>query len=262
MITFSQVTKTYGETVALSAVTFAVKPKECVCITGPAQAGKSTIVRLLLRAEAPSKGTVSVDNVDLQLVPPAILRLYRQRIGLKLAEDNLFLRKTVAENLLFPLALRALAERDAARAARSMMERLGLLEHAEVCPPRLSAEERTLLGLGRALIGHPMILLLDEPFADLSLDAFALATSLLMEAHQGGATVICCSCDESIAPALGARHIRIAAGKILSDNPPTSADASPPFSSEIHNILARVLLPRRTQPIKEKEARKVEVIAG
>ena len=204
----------------------------------------------------------SVDNVDLQIVPPAILRLYRQRIGLKLAEDNLFLRKTVAENLAFPLLLRGIGARECSRSARNMMERLGLLEHAELRPSHLSAEERTLLGLGRALIVHPMILLLDEPFADLSLDAFALASSLLTEAHRSGTTVICCSRDESIASVLNARHIRIAAGKIIDDTPSTSADVSPPLSSEIHNILARLLLPRRSQPTKEKETRNVEVVAG
>ncbi|MBI1934557.1 ATP-binding cassette domain-containing protein, partial [Candidatus Peregrinibacteria bacterium] len=146
MIGFSHVTKQYGEAIALSDVTFTVSPKECVCITGPAKAGKSTIIRLLLRAEALSTGSISIDNVDLQLVPPAVLRLYRQRIGLKLAEGNLFLRKTVAENLAFPLTLRALSERDASRAVRSMMERLGLLEHADLRPPHLSPEARTLLG--------------------------------------------------------------------------------------------------------------------
>ncbi|MBI2524306.1 ATP-binding cassette domain-containing protein [Candidatus Peregrinibacteria bacterium] len=262
MIAFSRVTKTYGKTVALSDVTFTVSPKECVCITGPAKAGKSTIIRLLLRAEVPSQGSISIDNVDLQLVPPPVLRLYRQRIGLKLAEGNLFLRKTVAENLTFPLALRALSERDASRAVRSMMERLGLLAHADLRPPHLSTEARTLLGLGRALIAHPMILLLDEPFADLSLDAFTLAASLLAAAHRSGATVICFSRDESIASALSARHIRIAAGKIIDDNPPRSTVASSPLSSEIHNILARVLLPCHNRPAKEKETRNVEVVAS
>lgn len=263
MITFSQVTKQYGDTVALSDVTFTIRPNECVCITGPAQAGKSTILRLLLRAEAPSKGSISVDNVDLQLVPQAILHLYRQRMGLKLAEGNLFLRKTVTENLTFPLTLQGITEKDRSLAAQSMIRRLGLLEHAEHRPPSLSPEACTLLGLGRALIGHPMILLLDEPFADLSLDAFTLAVSLLTEAHRGGTTIICLSQDESIASSLQARHIRIAAGRIIDDTPPpSSADVSSPLSSAIHNILARTLLRRRGQPAQEKEAQKIEVVAG
>lgn len=262
MITFSRVTKQYGETVALSDVTFTVSPKECVCITGPAKAGKSTLIRLLLRAEAPQKGSISIDNVNLQLVPPTVLHLYRQRIGLKLAEGNLFLRKTITENLTFPLLLRSIPERECSRSARSMMERLGLLEHAELRPPHLSPEARTLLGLGRALIAHPMILLLDEPFADLSLDAFALASSLLTEAHQSGKTIICCSRDESIASVLSARLLRMAAGKIVDDHPLKSAVDAPAFSSTIHNILARALLPRRDPPAKEKEVRKVEVVSG
>lgn len=262
MIAFSRVTKTYGETVALSDVTFAVKPKECVCITGPAHAGKSTIVRLLLRAEAPHKGTISIDNVDLQLVPPAVLRLYRQRIGLKLAENNLFLRKTVAENLAFPLALRGKGERECSRSARNMMERLGLLHSADRFPSALTTEARTLIGLGRALIGNPMILILDEPFAELSLDAFALATGLLTEANRSGATVLCCSRDESVASTLGARHIRMASGKILDDRPPETDDT--PLSSSIHHILARILLPKKNTSMKEKakEAQKVEVTTG
>lgn len=263
MIAFSRVTKTYGETLALSDVTFAVRPHECVCITGPANAGKSTIVRLLLRAEAPHKGTISIDNVDLQLVPPAVLRLYRQRIGLKLAEGNLFLRKTVAENLTFPLLLRGIDERACSRSARSMMERLGLLSSADRSPSALTAEARTLLGLGRALIGTPMILLLDEPFAELSLDAFALTTGLLTEAHRNGATVICCSRDESIASALNARHIRMASGKILDDLPPETTEEAP-LSPGIHHLLTRLLLPSRNQSVKEKmeRAQKVEVTTG
>lgn len=261
MIVFSQVTKTYGDTTALSDVTFTINPKECVCITGPEKAGKSTLIRLLLRAEAPQKGSISIDNVDVQLVPQAILHLYRQRIGLKLAEGNLFLRKTVTENLTFPLTLRGIAERDCSRAARSMMERLGLLQYADSFPADLTAEAHTLLGLGRALIAHPMILLLDEPFAHLSLDAYTLAVSLIIEAHQSGKTVICCSHDESSASALGARHIRIAAGKIIDDTPPQSpTEAASPLSSTIHNILARALLKHRSQPTKEKTGQKVEVV--
>ncbi|OGJ64303.1 hypothetical protein A3E47_03075, partial [Candidatus Peribacteria bacterium RIFCSPHIGHO2_12_FULL_54_10] len=236
MIAFSRVTKQYGERVALSDVTFTVGPEECVCITGPAKAGKSTLIRLLLRAESPQKGVISIDNVDLQIVPPAVLRLYRQRIGLKLAEGNLFLRKTVTENLTFPLLLHAIDERECSRSAQSMLERLGLLEHAEHRPPDLSPEARTLLGLGRALIAHPMILLLDEPFADLSLDAFTLAVSLLTEAHVNGQTIICCSRDESIASALDARRLRMVSGKIVEDRP--SETDAPPLSSSIHHILA------------------------
>lgn len=262
MIAFSRVTKTYGETLALSDVTFAVQPHECVCITGPANAGKTTIVRLLLRAEAPQKGIISIDNVDLQLVPPAVLRLYRQRIGLKLAEGNLFLRKTVAENIVFPLRLRGNSERECSRSARSMMERLGLLSSADRLPSALLPEERTLLGLGRALIGNPMILLLDEPFAELSLDAFALATELIASAHRNGATVLCCSRDTSIAAALGARHIRIASGKLLDDLPPETEET--PLSPGIHHLLTRLLLPSRNSSTKEKAkgAQKVEIVAS
>lgn len=262
MIAFSRVTKTYGDTIALSDVTFAVQPHECVCITGPAHAGKSTIVRLLLRAEAPHKGTISIDNVDLQLVPPTILRLYRQRIGLKLAERNLFPRKTVAENIAFPLRLRGISEQECSRSARSMMERLGLLSSVDRLPSALSSEERTLLGLGRALIGNPMILLLDEPFVELSLNAFTLAAELLASAHRDGATILCCSRDASITSALGARHIRMASGKLLDDLPPETEEA--PLSPGIHHILSHLLLPRRNSSAKEKAkgAQKVEVTAG
>lgn len=262
MIAFSRVTKRYGKTVALSDVTFTVHPKECVCITGPVKAGKSTILRLLLRAESPSQGSVSIDNVDLQLLPPTVLRLYRQRMGLKLAEGNLFLQKTVTENLTFSLLLRGMEEREALRMARAMLERLSLLHSADSVPTDLTAEGQTLLGLGRVLISNPLILLLDEPFTDLSLDAFHLAVSLLIEAHRSGTTILCFSRDESCALALGARHIRIATGTIVDDTPPEGEDATPPLSSTIHNILARVLLPRRNQPTKEKKGQKVEVVAG
>lgn len=259
MIAFSRVTKRYGSIVALSDVTFTVAPQECVCITGPESAGKSTLLRMLLRAEAPNTGSISIDNVDLQLLPPAILRLYRQRIGLKLATGNLFLRKTIEENLTFPLALRAVPERERERVARNMLERLGLLDSREQCPPDLTAEGRTLLGLGRALVADPMILLLSEPFADLSLDAFTLATTLLTEAHRRGKTVLCFSRDESIASALSARHIRLAAGKIVGDSPATSGDAIP-LSSTIHHILARALFRHRSTSLPSaKEAQKVAV---
>lgn len=259
MIVFSRVTKRYGKQVALSDVTFTVRPGECVCITGPEHAGKSTLLRLLLRAEAPSKGVISIDNVDLQLLPPAILRLYRQRIGLKLATGNLFLRKTVEENLTFPLVLRAVPERERERKVRNLLERLGLLGSREQFPPDLTAEGCTLLGLGRALIADPMILLLSEPFTDLSLDAFTLATALLTEAHGRGKTVLCFSRDESIAPALSARHISIVAGKIVDDTP-HSREVSPPLASRIHHILARTLFHSSQSRLgKEKTAQKVVV---
>lgn len=261
MIVCSRVTKRYGKKVALSDVTFTICPGECVCITGPEHAGKSTLLRLLLCAESPSKGAISIDTVDLQLLPPAILRLYRQRIGLKLATGNLFLRKTVGENLMFPLALRAVPERERERQARSMLERLGLLSSLEQFPSDLTAEGRTLLGLGRALIADPMILLLDEPFADLSLDAFHLAVVLLGEAHRAGKTVLCFSRDESIASALSARHIRLIAGKIIDDITYSSGDSTP-LTSRIHHILARTLLRSQSRCSQEKEMQKVKVVTG
>src|SRR3989338_6118537 len=106
MLAFESVSKHCGPRKALDDISFSVSPGDLLAITGPPRAGKTTIMRLLLRTETPTHGRVIVDGIDLKRVPPSVLRLYRQRLGILLQDGKLLLHRTVAQNLALPLRLR------------------------------------------------------------------------------------------------------------------------------------------------------------
>ncbi|MCK5020703.1 MAG: ATP-binding cassette domain-containing protein, partial [Candidatus Peribacteraceae bacterium] len=105
MIILKNVSKSYSKTTVLGNVSFRIDPKEFVCITGPSGAGKSSLMHLMVGANIAMKGIVSVDGVDLRLLPPTILQLYRRRIGVAFQDYKLLWNNTVFENVAFPLEI-------------------------------------------------------------------------------------------------------------------------------------------------------------
>lgn len=213
MLALRNVVKTYGKNKVLGGISLDIHPKDCVCIVGDGGSGKSTLLKLLVRAEDPTTGTVEVDGIDLRKVPAAILQLYRRRLGIAFQESMLLMHATVEENISLPLELFGAPPSVIKRTAADLMKRLGLLAKAGRLASDLSMSERSLVGVARAMITAPMIVIADEPLLHLDETQAATVTELLRNMHKHGTTLILLSRDAATAKAFGARTIHLKEGK-------------------------------------------------
>lgn len=217
MISFSHISLTKGKTLILDDVSFEVAPGEFVCIVGESGSGKTSLCQLLLVLEKPSKGIVSVDDIDLALLPPRFLQVYRQSIGYLPQEDFLLTHETIAANIALPLNIRGMPKGEIEKHVAAMLLRLQLLEKAASYPQTLTQSERKKAALARALIGAPAILLADEPVSNLNATTSRTITTLLREQNRRGTTVILATASATLAENLGGRILALERGKLVPD---------------------------------------------
>jgi cell division transport system ATP-binding protein len=215
MFALKNVTKIYGKTKVLSGASLTVQPKDSVCIIGDGSSGKSTVLKLLMRLEDPTSGTVEVDGVDLKIVPPAILQLYRRRIGAIFQEPMLMEHATVRENIALPLELFGVQKTIIDKAVDDLLKRLQLASKADVPAGELSLSEQALTGIARAMVTAPMVIIADEPMLHLDEAQKKTVSALLLNMHKKGTTLIVASRDQATADALNARIVQLQNGAFV-----------------------------------------------
>lgn len=236
MLALKNVAKTYGKTRVLTGASFDVRPKDNVCVIGEGASGKSTMLKLLVRAEDPTSGTVIVDGVDLKAVPPSVLQLYRRRLGVIHQEPLLLAHATVAENIALPLDLFGAPESIMKRMTDDLLTRLELTAKADRLADDLSVSERSLVGIARAIIASPMIVIADEPLLHLDSVQAKTVTELLKNMHKHGTTLVFFSRSTETAKAFGARTVQLAGG-IITQTQSAKETASTSKSASTHRIL-------------------------
>lgn len=193
----------------LQEASLAVGPKDALCIVGPAGSGKSTVVQLLLRMIDPDGGIVEVDGVPLTAVPPPVLQLYRRRVGVVFDKPVLLQHATIAENIALPLTLAGAPENIIRRNTDDLLTRFSLTNHANAFPCTVSSGQQAAAAFARAVAAAPIILLLDEPFAQMDDAHASVAAELVRTMHRNGTTVIACSRSPETAKVLGARVVEL-----------------------------------------------------
>ncbi|HEY7738497.1 MAG TPA: heme ABC exporter ATP-binding protein CcmA [Candidatus Limnocylindria bacterium] len=171
---------------ALAGVTLEVEAGRAVALLGPNGAGKTTLLRILATALRPSFGTALVDGIDVATQPDAI----RPRIALLPHATGLYDDLTAAENLAFAASLMGIPSPERADRVASALDRVGLTGERNDRVSRFSAGMRRRLALGRILLGHPRLVLLDEPYAALDAEGMALVDVLLEDWRGSGTTVL------------------------------------------------------------------------
>ena len=202
----------------LQNVSFAVHPKEFLCITGPSGAGKSTLVHMMIGAEMPSKGTIKVDGVDLYTLPPTIVQLYRRRIGVAFQDYKLLWNRTVYENIAFPLEVCGIPEDQIQKRVQQVLKEMELTKQKNTLTKALSGGEKARTTIARAYVHNPMILFADEPTGNLDPDQSAVVVELLQHIHKKGTTVVLATHEVDIVDALQTRVIRLENGEITRDS--------------------------------------------
>lgn len=217
MIKFENVSKKFGEVATLDKVNFELKPGEFVFIIGPSGAGKTTLVKLILKDYLPTAGTIKIGGINLEEIPKRKIPDYRRKIGVVFQDFKLLPDRTALENVA--LALRIFGEKET-EIIPKVMEVLGLVglgERADFFPAQLSAGELQRTCLARAIIGSPEIVLADEPTGNLDLGTARQIVKLLKKINEMGKTVIMATHNFEIVNQMKERVIELDKGKLISD---------------------------------------------
>ncbi|WP_333835130.1 phosphonate ABC transporter ATP-binding protein [Rubrimonas sp.] len=236
MLTVEKLTKTYktGDK-ALSDVSFTVPKGQVVGLIGPSGAGKSTLIRCVNRLVEPTTGAVLLNNLDITALPGGQLRRARRRIGMIFQEYALVERLTVMENVLsgrlgyvpfWRSFLRRFPAADIENAFR-LLDRVGLMEHADKRADALSGGQRQRVGIARALAQEPELLLIDEPTASLDPKTSRQIMRLIVEiCAERDLPAIINIHDVALARQFVQRIIGLRAGRVVFDGPPDALDTA------------------------------------
>jgi cell division transport system ATP-binding protein len=186
-------------------------------LTGHSGAGKSTFLKLLLCLDDVSRGRILVNGVNLTQISPARLSYYRQNLGAVFQDHHLLNHRNVYENVSLPLRVRGLREKEVARRVRAALSRVGLLPKERLYPQYLSTGEQQRVGIARAVVTRPKILLADEPTGNLDPELSRDIMQLFEQFNQVGTTVIVASHDRDLIESMGVRIIELANGEIAQD---------------------------------------------
>jgi len=214
------VTKVYGEeppVPALRGVSFAVRRGELLAIVGPSGSGKSTLVHIMGTLERPSTGVVRIAGVDAARLSDREVSLLRAReIGFVFQQFFLAEHATVRENVADGLLYAGAPAAERYRRADEALERVGLSQRAKFKPTKISGGERQRVAIARALVGHPAVILADEPTGSLDSATGASIMELIRELNAAGATIVMITHDAGLADQLP-RQIRLLDGQVVSD---------------------------------------------
>ena len=215
MIKLDGVTKRYpGGHEALSNLSLSVDRGEMVFVTGHSGAGKSTLLRLIALIERPTDGQVVVDGQNTRRVKRRKIPAYRRQIGMVFQDHKLLNDRPVFDNVALPLVIAGAGHREAGRRVRAALEQVGLLHKEKQKPETLSAGEQQRVGIARAIVTRPKLLIADEPTGNLDPDLSLEVMRIFRRFNEVGVTLLIASHDISLIDRLGCRRIALENGRV------------------------------------------------
>ena len=215
MIQLEEVTKRFpGGQEALSGLSLSIDKGEMVFVTGHSGAGKSTLLRLIALIERPTSGQVIVDGQNTRRVKRRKIPAYRRQIGMVFQDHKLLYDRPVFDNVALPLVIAGMGYREAGRRVRPALEQVGLLHKEKQNPETLSAGEQQRVGIARAIVTRPKLLIADEPTGNLDPDLSLEVMRIFRRFNEVGVTLLIASHDIDLIDKLGCRHIALEDGKL------------------------------------------------
>ncbi len=216
MIHFDQVSKRYdGGFEALSSVSFHVEKGELVFLTGHSGAGKSTILKMITAIEKPSSGQVRVDGSQLKSLSRRDIAFYRRKLGIVHQDHQLLMEHSVFDNVAQPLLVAGEQYGDIKRRVHAALDKVGLLNKEKLKPIQLSGGEQQRVGIARAVVKKPDLILADEPTGNLDPALSKDIMSLFAQFNSIGTTVLIASHDLGLIARLNYRVLSLAQGKMV-----------------------------------------------
>ncbi|CZF84360.1 Cell division ATP-binding protein FtsE [Grimontia celer] len=199
MIQFQQVSKAYrGGQQALQKVSFHLPKGDMAFLTGHSGAGKSTLLKLLCAIERPSDGQVLFNDHDISRIARKDIPFLRRHIGVIFQDHKLLMDRSVFDNVALPLRIEQASENDIKKRVSAALDKVGLLDKAACLPIQLSGGEQQRVGIARAVVNRPMVLVADEPTGNLDADLSQQIMELFRQFNQVGVTVLMATHDTSL----------------------------------------------------------------
>jgi len=218
MIQLDDVTKRFpGGQEALAHLSLSVDKGEMLFVTGHSGAGKSTLLRLIALIERPTSGQVIVDGQNTRRVKRRKIPAYRRQIGMVFQDHKLLYDRPVADNVALPLVIAGVGHRDAGRRVRAALDQVGLLHKEKQNPETLSAGEQQRVGIARAIVTRPKLLIADEPTGNLDPDLSIEVMRIFRRFNEVGVTLLIASHDISLIDRMGCRRIALDNGRLAEE---------------------------------------------
>jgi len=215
VIRFEQVHKRYANgREALAGVSFGIDDGEMTFLTGHSGAGKSSILKLIALIERPSRGQVLVGKQNTDAIKPRGIPLFRRQLGVVFQDHKLLHDRPVSDNVALPLIIAGVAKREIDKRVRAALDQVGLLGKEKCLPLELSTGEQQRVGIARAVVGKPKLLIADEPTGNLDPDLALDIMQLFKRFNDVGVTVVIATHDVHLIDRFGARRIVLDDGRI------------------------------------------------
>lgn len=217
MIKFLNTTKQYGNVTALRDVSFEIENKEFVFLVGPSGAGKSTILKLIYREEVATNGTVLVGRVDVSRLKPHQVPRLRRRMGIVFQDFKLLPGQSAFDNVAYVLRALGVGPTEIRKRVLGALKVVGLIEKVDARPDELSGGEQQRVGIARAIVNGPSLVIADEPTGNLDPETSLDIMNLLEQINQRGTTILVSTHNQQIVNQMRKRVISLKEGQIVRD---------------------------------------------
>lgn len=240
MIEIKELKKSFGDLEVLKGITETIKDGEIVSIIGPSGSGKSTFLRCINLLEEPTGGHIYIDGEEIT-DPKHDINKIRENLGMVFQRFNLFPHKTVLENItLAPINVKGEAKESAEKTARELLQRVGLLDKADVYPNSLSGGQQQRVAIARALAMHPDIMLFDEPTSALDPEMVGEVLAVIRQLTETGMTMVIVTHEMGFAREVSDRVFFMDQGYIMEQGTPEEIFGNPK-EARTKDFLAKVL---------------------
>ncbi|MFI4913854.1 MAG: cell division ATP-binding protein FtsE [Steroidobacterales bacterium] len=218
MISFERVSKRYPNgREALTDISLQVAAGEMVFLTGRSGAGKSSVLKLIALLERPTRGQILVNGENTGTLPLRRVPAFRRRIGVVFQEHRLLMDRPVFDNVALPLIVTDTSLKEIDRRVRAALDQVGLLGKERLAPLELSVGEQQRVGIARAIVSKPPLLIADEPTGNLDAALAAEVMALFRRFNEVGVTVVIATHDLHLVRESGRREIVLDHGRLPAD---------------------------------------------
>ncbi len=215
ILRLENVSKQYpGGQIALNGVNLSLAEGEMAFLTGHSGAGKSTLLKLIALIERPSRGQIIVNGSNIGRLPRGHIPYFRQNIGIIFQNVQLLHDRSVFDNVALPLMIQGLRPRDIGKRARAALDTVGLLEMERKSPVQLSGGEQQRVGIARALVKRPRLVLADEPTGNLDPELSEEIMRLFGRFNELGVSLLIATHDIALITRLNRRRIILEQGQL------------------------------------------------